>query len=103
MPDRYKFIKKYGWNLIAYFFYHVVDLGIPQRKIVRGFNRLFDFQLNRSALHNLKIRVATYYARTKQQILERLIQGSLLHIDETRANIKGQSAFVWVLTRIVDN
>jgi len=98
MPDRYKFIKKYGWNLIAYFFYHVVELGIPQRKIVQSFNRLFNFQLNRSTLHNLKIRVATYYAGTKEQILERIIQGSLLHIDETRANIKGQSAFVWVLT-----
>lgn len=46
----------------------------------------------------MKIRVATYYAGTKKQILERIIQGSLLHIDETRANIKGQSAFVWVLT-----
>ncbi len=98
MPARYKFTKKYGWNLIAYFFYHVIDLGIPQRKVVRGFNRLFNFELNRSTLHNLKIRTAAYYAGTKQQILERIVRGNLLHIDETRANIKGQSAFVWVLT-----
>lgn len=98
IPDRFKIIRKYGWNLIAYFFYHVVNLGIPQRKIVRGFNRLFNFELNRSTLHDMKIRVATYYAGTKKQILERIIQGRLLHIDETRANIKGQSAFVWVLT-----
>ena len=98
IPDRFKIIRKYGWNLIAYFLYHIVDLGIPQRKIVRGFNRLFNFELNRSTLHDIKFRVATYYADTKQQILERIIQGSLLHIDETRANIKGQSAFVWVLT-----
>jgi transposase len=98
MPERYKFIKLYGWNLIAYFFYHVVDLGIPQRKVVRCFNRLYNFELNRSTLHNLKIRTAAYYAGTKQQILERIVRGNLLHIDETRANIKGQSAFVWVLT-----
>jgi hypothetical protein len=49
-------------------------------------------------LHNLKKRIATYYAETKQQILERIVRGNLLHIDETRANIKGRSAFVWVLT-----
>lgn len=98
VPDRYKFIKMYGWNLIAYLFYHVVDLGIPQRKVVRCFNRLFNFELNRSTLHNLKIRTAAYYAGTKQQILERIVRGSLLHIDETRANIKGHTAFVWVLT-----
>jgi hypothetical protein len=69
MPDRYKFNKKYGWNLIAYFFYHVIDLGIPQRKVVQGFNRLFNFELNRSTLHNLKISTSTYYASAKQQIL----------------------------------
>ncbi len=98
MPERYKFIKMYGWNLIAYFLYHVVDLGIPQRKVVRCFNRLYNFELNRSTLHNLKIRTAAYYAGTKQHILERIVRGNLLHIDETRANIKGQSAFVWVIT-----
>lgn len=98
MPDRYKFNKKYGWNLIAYFFYHVIDLGIPQRKVVQGFNRLFKFELNRSTLHNLKISTSAYYTSAKQLILERMIRGSFLHIDETRAKIKGQSAFVWVLT-----
>ncbi len=77
MPARYKFIKKYGWNLISYFIYHVVDLGIPQRKVVRGFNRLFNFELNRSTLHNLKIRIATYYAETKQQILARLVLATI--------------------------
>jgi hypothetical protein len=98
MPARYKFIKKYGWNLISYFIYQVVDLGIPQRKVVGSFNRLFHFELNRSTLHNLKIRIAAYYSEAKQQILARLVKGTLIHIDETRANIKGQSAFVWVLT-----
>lgn len=71
---------------------------IAQRNFVRGFNRLYDFELNRSTLHNLKIRIATYYSETKQQILERITRGNLIHIDETRANIKGKSAFVWVLT-----
>jgi predicted RecB family nuclease len=97
MPDRYKFTKKYGWHFIAYFFYHIVDLGIPQRKIVQSFNRLFGFELHRSTLNNFKIRTVAYYADTKEQILDRIIRGSLLHVDETRANIKGQSAFVWVL------
>jgi hypothetical protein len=49
-------------------------------------------------LHNLKISTSTYYASAKQQILERMVRGRFLHIHETRANIKGQSAFVWVLT-----
>lgn len=99
MPVRFQHGRtKYGWNLIAYFFYHVVELCIPQRTVVQGFNRLFCFELHRSTLHNLKIRLAEYYAITKQKILESILRGSLVHIDETRANIKGESAFVWVLT-----
>ncbi len=98
IPERFQHWRcKYGWNLISYFFYQVVDLCIPQRKVVQSFNRLFGFELSRSTLHNLKIRTANYYSETKQQILERIVNGDLVHADETRANIKGNSAFVWVL------
>lgn len=98
MPDKFQYWhSKYGWNLISYFFYHVVDLCIPQRSVVQSFNRLFGFELSRSTLHNLKIKTANYYSETNQQILERIVNGDLVHADETRANIKGRSAFVWVL------
>jgi hypothetical protein len=48
-------------------------------------------------MNNLKIKAAQYYDVTRNQILEHLIRGDLIHADETRANIKGKSAFVWVL------
>ena len=52
-------------------------------------------------MNNLKIKAAQgTYAPTKQQILERLVHGDLIHADETRANIKGRSAFVWVLASL---
>ena len=70
---------------------------MPQRAVAKSFNRLFGFHLNCSTLNNLKIKAADYYTETKQQILERIIRGPLVHADETRANIKGRSAFVWVL------
>ena len=98
MPERFQLSRKYGWNLVAYFFYQVIDLCVPQRTVVHSFNRVFGFDLHRSTLNNLKVKAAQYYAVTKQQILERVVRGSLIHADETRANIKGQSAFVWVLT-----
>jgi hypothetical protein len=37
---------------------------------------------------------------TKRRILCRLIHGDLIHVDETRANIKGHLAYVWVLTNL---
>ncbi|HTV42303.1 MAG TPA: IS66 family transposase [Candidatus Sulfotelmatobacter sp.] len=98
VPERFLLCRKYGWNLVAYFFYQIVELCIPQKTVVRCFNRVFGFDLNPSTVGNLKIKAAQYYAPTKQQILHRIIHGTLIHADETRANIKGKSAFVWVLT-----
>ena len=97
IPDRFKRACKYGWNLRSYFFYQIIGLCIPQRTVTQSFNRLFGFELRRSTLHNLKIKTADYYKTTKQQIFKLIVHGNLVQIDETRANIKGKSAFVWVL------
>ena len=98
MEDRFRLFRQYGWNLVAYFFFQLVELYTPQLTVVRHFNRLFRFDLSKSTLNNMKVRVAGYYAETKQKILEHIVRGRLVHADETRANIKGKTGFVWVLT-----
>jgi len=83
---------------VSYLFFQLVELNIPQRTVVRHFNRLFGFDLSKSTLNHMKERLAGYYAETKLKILEHIVRGSLVHADETRANIKGKTGFVWVLT-----
>ncbi len=72
--------RKWGWNILAYFVYHMAGLSIS-RGIIRK-------------------STAKYYEYTKLKILDRLIHGNLIHADETRANIKGRMAYVWVLTNL---
>jgi predicted RecB family nuclease len=98
--DRYESSYRYGWDVVAYFLYQIVDLRIPQMTVVQHFNRVFGFSIPRSTLNNLKVKAAGYYAETKQKILDRIVRGNLVHADETRANIKGKSAYVWVLTNL---
>src|SRR5437016_6241865 len=50
-----------------------------------------------STLNNCKVQIGRYYTETKRRILESVVSGSLVHADETRANIKGTTGFVWVL------
>lgn len=92
--------RKWGWNLIAYFVYHSVGLHVPQLTLQHSLNRLFGFDLVRSTLNNLKAKAADYYFVTKRKILDRIVHGNLIHADETRANIKGHLAYVWVLTNL---
>jgi predicted RecB family nuclease len=92
--------RKWGWNMLAYFIYHIVGLRVPQLTMQHSLNRLFGFKLVRSTLNNLKMNASEYYLVSKRRILRRIIQGDLIHVDETRANIKGSTAYVWVLTNL---
>lgn len=94
--------RKWGWNVVAYFVYNVIGLRIPQLTVQHNLGRLFGFDLTRSTLNNLKIQAADCYSETKNKILARITQGSVIHADETGANIKGHSAYVWVLTNLQD-
>ena len=97
LPERFKLSRVYGWNLIAFFLYEVIELSIPQLSVMHSFNRMFGLQLTRNCSHFIKTKGAYYYTETKEQIIKRLVSGKLLHVDETRANVQGKAAFVWVL------
>lgn len=102
VEERYEIFYKYGWDLVAYCLYQIIDLRIPMLTVCQHFDQVFGFNIPRSTLNNLKVKAAGYYAETKQKILDRIVRGSLVHADETRANIKGKSAYVWVLTNLYE-
>jgi len=94
--------RKWGWNVVAYFVYHIVGLRVPQLTMQHIMNRLFGFNLVRSTLNNLKSKAADHYSFAQRKILQRIVRGDLIHADETRANIKGHLAYVWVLANMTD-
>jgi hypothetical protein len=94
--------RNWGWNILAYFIYNAIGLRIPQLTVQHSINRLFGCRLVRSSLNEFKIRASKIYSDAKAKILDRIITGGLIHADETSANIKGRSAYVWVLTSLTD-
>jgi predicted RecB family nuclease len=94
--------RKWGWNILTYFVYHVVGLCIPQLTVQHSMNRLFGCHLTRSSLNEFKIKASAIYSDTRAKILNRIISGNIIHADETRANIRGRSAYVWVLTSVTE-
>jgi hypothetical protein len=56
--------------------------------------------LRHATANEFKRRAANFYKETQQDILNRIVRGTLVHVDETRANIKGKLAYVWVLTNL---
>jgi len=88
VPEMYTVFRKHGWNMIAYFFFQIIELGIPQRTVAKHFNRIFGYSIHRSSLNNIKAVMAEYYSETKQAILDLITHGNLIHADETRQILK---------------
>jgi predicted RecB family nuclease len=91
---------KHGLDLLAYIAYQLVELKIPQGTVARSLNQLFALPLHRNAVNKQKTRAAEIYKSTYEGILRRILSGKLVHIDETKVNIKRGSAYVWVLTNM---
>ena len=102
LSEWYLHARKWGWNVVAYFVYCIVGLRVPQLTMQHSLNRIFGFNLVRSTLNNLKVKAAERYSFAKRKILERIVSGDLVHTDETRPNIKGHLAYVWVLTNMTE-
>ncbi len=100
LEERFKARLKFGWNLVAYFLYQVIQLRISQRVVTQNMNQLFGLDLKCVTTHTFKSRAAESYNETRRQILARLVRGDLIHADETKANVKGQLAYVWVFTNL---
>ena len=91
---------KYGRGLVAYLLYHVIELCIPMGIVASSINRLLGFELTQAVIHNLKCSAARHYKSVQQRILKSLINGEMIHVDETRVSVKGKTACVWVLTNL---
>ncbi len=89
---------KYGRNLLAFLFYQIIELGIPQRTAVQALDRLLGLKLNPGIVASFKETLATDYSETKQQILDCIVGGEVVHVDETHVTIKRRRGYVWVFT-----
>ena len=91
---------KFGRNLVAYILYHVIELAVPQHAVKRSLHRLFGYGVPHCALPRIKAMAGQIYEETRMMILEKIVRGNLVHVDETRANIRGRTGYVWVFTSL---
>jgi len=75
-------------------------LRLPKESVARSLNQLFGFNLQLNFVHNQKTRASQLYKSTYEGILNKIVNGKLIHADETKVSIEGKSAFVWVFTNL---
>jgi hypothetical protein len=88
----------FGKNLIAYSIYQCIELRLPIVTIDKSLNKLFSLDLAEGTTNRIKAYAAKIYEETYNSLLTKLCNGSLLHADETKINLRNVDGFVWVFT-----
>jgi predicted RecB family nuclease len=88
----------YGRNLAAFSIFEIIELCVSQRSVTETLNRLFGFQMDEIVVRRFKERGAEYYRETRKKILAAMVEGNVIHADETRIRLHGKVGYVWVFT-----
>lgn len=99
---RYLTQSKYGPELRNYVIYQLIELRLSQNAICKILNNLFGFGILARTVERFKSKAADAYRRTYRRLFRRIIQGSLMHADETQVNIDSSTGYVWVFTNLED-
>jgi hypothetical protein len=65
--------------------------------MVEGF---FGIRILMTEIHMFKSLMARHNRSTYQRLLNKILSGNLLHVDETEVRLKNGKGYVWVITNL---
>jgi predicted RecB family nuclease len=90
--------QRFGWKFQAWVVYQRIALRMSYRLISKAIYDLFSERLSLETAVDFVERFSEYYQRTEDLLLRELLNGPVVHLDETKINIQGADQYVWVLT-----
>jgi hypothetical protein len=88
----------YGYGFKIWIVYQRVALRLPYRNIIMIMEDMFNERLAIDTITDYFKKVAYDYAQTEDQIIQKLLAGPFLHVDETLVNIDHKNQYIWVFT-----
>lgn len=80
--------------------YHYVQCRVSMITIPKMIEELFGIRVFPAEIFMFKTLMAQLYAETVQRILDRLLAGPLLHVDETEVKLQKGKGYVWVFASL---
>jgi len=88
----------YGHNLMSWCVYFNVVAGLSMLKVQKCLEDIFGLGVENHRLYDFKGHIAASYLSLDNELLEAIVKSPVVHIDETTANLRDQSGYVWVVT-----
>jgi Transposase IS66 family len=102
VPQTWRNQRRFGHSLMAWAIDQHVTNRITFQNLESTAKDYFGLSISFRKLYEFKAYAAQYYAVTYDRILKKLINGSIIHADETKINLQKGSGYVWVLTSMED-
>jgi hypothetical protein len=90
--------QKYGHGLLSWCVYSNVACGLNMSRVGKTIGDVFGLWIHEDGLYRLKRHVVDLYQSLYSEILKGILAGPIIHIDETRVQLRHQKGYVWVLT-----
>ncbi len=100
LPERYKRRDKHFHALKCWAMYHHGVHRVSLENLAVMFEDFFGIRINVQELHMIKCLMGRHYRPTWKLILQRVITGNLLHIDETLVHLSKGKGYVWAFTNL---
>ena len=102
MPQTWRNQRRFGHSLIAWTIDQHVTNRITFQNLESTAKDYFGLSISFRTLYDFKAYATQYYAVTYDRLLKKLVNGSIIHADETKINLQKGSGYVWVLTSMED-
>jgi predicted RecB family nuclease len=100
VPEQHKQMDSHSHSLKSWAMYQHVAHRLSLGTLQIMFEEFFGLRIGRTDIHQFKSLMAHYYQGTYQGLLDKILAGGLLHIDETEVQLKTGKAYVWVFTSL---
>jgi predicted RecB family nuclease len=102
VPEQHEQMDSHSHGLKSWAMYQHVAHRLSLGTLQTMFEEFFGLRIGRTDIHQFKSLMARYYRGTYQGLLDKILAGGLLHIDETEVQLKTGKAYVWVFTSLED-
>jgi predicted RecB family nuclease len=100
LPEAYERLDRHFHGLKSWAMYHHVVQNASFPTIETMLMEFFGLRVSGGDVHMFKELLARYYRSTYKKLLEKLLAGQVLHVDETEINLRTGKAYVWVFSNL---
>jgi len=100
VPIEHQKLDKHFHGLKSWVIFQHVKYRINLHMLSKMIEEFFGIRVAYNEVHMLKILMARYYETTYNLLLENIIAGKLVHVDETQVKLQEKKGYVWVFTNL---